>query len=319
MNNMCRNTSGWLCRNASTYFVVRVFWLFLCAGVISSVSADEPRADEVKIGLALGAGGANGLAHIAVLEVFDELQITPHRIAGSSIGAIMGALYASGHSAAEIKELAAAMVGSQDEAEDPQILNRDFTSLRWIRLLELEFGDGGLLKGSGFISFLRRKVKHETFAELEIPLYVVAADLWTCDQVVFTEGEIYPALEASMAVPGLFAPVHIGGRILVDGATVNPVPYDLLFDECDLVVAINVFGKTDPQTDPSALNNLFTSARIMQTAILNEKMKHRQPHIFIETDHEKVNVLAFHEFQSIYEQSLPAKETLITRLRELLQ
>ncbi len=306
-------------RNVRTCSVVRVLCFLLCAGIISSVPAGEPRAEDVKIGLALGAGGANGLVHIAILEAFDELQITPHRIAGSSIGAIMGALYASGHSAAEIKELAAAMAGHQDDANDAHILNRDFTPLRWIRLLDLEFGDGGLLNGSGFISFLRRKVKHDTFAELEIPLYVVAADLWTCEQVVFTKGDIYPALKASMAVPGLFAPVHIEDRILVDGATVNPVPYDLLFDECDLVVAVNVLGKPEPRKDPSAVNTLFTSARIMQTAILNEKMKHRPPHVFIETDHEKVNVLAFRQVHAIYEQSLPAKETLKTRLRDLLE
>lgn len=269
---------------------------------------------DLKIGLALGGGGANGLAHVIVFEAFDELGLKPHRISGTSIGAIMGALYASGRSAEEIRALVNTLVTR--ETDTWRELLQDRRILGWIRFLDPEFGEGGLVSAEAFLSYLQDAVGAVTFEELEIPLYVVTADLWTREQVVFNSGELYPALQAGMAIPGLFTPARINDRILVDGGVVNPVPYDILLDDCDLVVAVNVIGHSIPDDHLSFLDALFTSIRIMQTSILREKMNRVQPHIFIDTQITSVRMLEFKKIDQIYRQALPSKARLKEQLRE---
>ena len=273
-------------------------------------------ATDLKIGLALGAGGANGLAHIRILEAFDELGLVPHRIAGSSMGALMGALYASGSSAAEIREMLDEIIVQKSDSWRELFL--DGKIFRWVDLVDLDIGEGGLLASDAVMARLQETIEVETFEELKVPLYVVAADLWEREEVVFSSGEILPAVKASMAVPGLFAPEIIDGRVLVDGGTVNPVPYDLLFDECDVVVAVNVIGFRTPRDELSFLKAMFTGIQVMQAAILREKMNQMDPDIFIETRTEDVRMLEFGKFGEIYEKALPAKESLMTQLRERL-
>ena len=135
-----------------------------------------------KIGLALGGGGARGLAHIPMLEVFDELGIRPHRIAGTSIGAVMGALYASGISGAEIRAGVHSMLKSPDESFR-KVLQRK-GSFKWLQFLDVEFGHGGLLKGDKFIDFLYEAMRVSRFEDLRIPLNVVATDFYSSEQVV---------------------------------------------------------------------------------------------------------------------------------------
>ncbi len=272
---------------------------------------------DLRIGLALGGGGANGLAHIVVLEAFDELGLKPDRISGTSIGAIMGALYASGQSAEEIRALVNELVTR--EADTWRELLQDRRILGWIRFLDPEFGAGGLVSAEKFISYLQDAVGADTFEDLEIPLCIVTADLWTREQVVFNSGELSPAVRASMAIPGLFTPVRINDRILVDGGVVNPVPYDILLDDCDLVVAVNVIGHSIPDDHLSFLDALFTSIRIMQSSILREKMKRVKPDIFIDTQITSVRTLEFRKIDQIYGQALPSKADLKKQLREHLQ
>ncbi len=272
--------------------------------------------DSVRIGLALGSGGANGMAHIAMLEAFDELGITPHRIAGSSIGAIIGALYASGKSAAEIRELIADLVVQKTDTWQEILLERQI--LEWIRFVDPDLGNGGLISGEAFIAFLQAAIEKSTFEELRIPLMVVTTDLWKREPVIHQSGDLYGPIQASMAIPGLFTPVTIGDRVLIDGGLMNPVPYDLLFDDCDVVVAINVVGKTAPKDDVSFLDTMFMTMRIMQTALIAEKRSQREPHIFIDAGIYDVRTLEYHKLDEILEQAQAAKRELRDRLLEIL-
>lgn len=200
-----------------------------------------------KIGLALGGGGARGLAHIPLLHVFDELGIRPYRIAGTSIGAVIGALYASGISGAEIREGVSRMVMAKGESFRDVFHRKD--AFKWIQFLDLEFGHGGLLKGDKFIAFLYEAMSVSCFEDLQIPLQVVTTDFHSSEQVVISSGELLDAVKASMALPGLFTPVRWEGRVLIDGGSVNPVPFDL-FHDCDVVVAVNVMGEKITQPGP---------------------------------------------------------------------
>jgi NTE family protein len=268
-----------------------------------------------KIGLALGGGGAKGLAHILMLQVLDELNLRPHRIAGTSIGAVMGALYASGMSGQEIQQLIDRLTVSKEESWFNGLFEQDVG--RWWDIIEIQLGHGGLVDTHGLATFLREIIPTTQFEDLKIPLKVVAADFWERKQVVFERGDLFLPLQASIAIPGLFSPVHHKGRILVDGSLVNPVPYDLLFDECEVVIAIDVLGNRTPVSDkePSYFENTFNTFQIMQASIMHEKIKNQPPHIYIHPDLNNIRVLDFHRFEEIYKLATPARNKLKRALR----
>ncbi len=289
---------------------------FLKLTIASSLlaSCDRWTAGD-KVGLALGGGGARGLAHILMLEVLDELQIRPHRIAGTSIGAVIGAMYAAGMSAREIRGLVDRLTVADDESWLGSLFEQDGS--RWWDFIELRLGSGGLIDTGAFASFLMETIGVSSFDQLSIPLKVVAADFWKREQVVFETGNLSPAIQASIAIPGLFNPLQHHGRVLVDGGLVNPVPYDLLFDECDTVVAIDVSGNRRPKSDdgPGYFETLFNTLQITQAAILREKMKHRPPHVYIRPPLEDIRVLDFNRVNEIYQQATPARGKLMRELR----
>jgi NTE family protein len=290
---------------------------FLKLTIASSLlaSCDAWRTGDT-VGLALGGGGARGLAHILMLEVLDELQIRPHRIAGTSIGAVIGAMYAAGMSAREIRGLVDRLTVADDESWLASLFEQDGS--RWWDFIELRLGGGGLIDTGAFASFLVETIGVSSFDQLSIPLKVVAADFWKREQVVFETGSLSPAIQASIAIPGLFNPLQHHGRVLVDGGLVNPVPYDLLFDDCDIVVAIDVSGNRQPKSDdgPGYFETLFNTLQITQAAILREKMKHRPPHVYIRPPLEDIRVLDFNRVNEIYQQSAPARNRLRIALRQ---
>lgn len=281
---------------------------------LAKVMFSTGNADIPSIGLALGSGGATGLAHIPMLEVFDELNIKPSIIAGSSIGSIIGAMYASGLSGKEIRGIVNDFSGS--DMESLKALIHGHSGLKVMDLLKFDFDDGGLLDSQGFLNFLKRKIRVATFEELTIPFKVVAADYWKREQVVFETGELIPAVKASMAVPGLFAPVAYEDRLLVDGGTVNPLPYDLVQGKCEIVAAIDVSGaKTiDGKEKPGLTDSLFNTFEIMQQAIILQKINYHKPDIYIKPDIKDIRLLHFYRAQEIFDQAKPAAEELKKKL-----
>jgi NTE family protein len=268
------------------------------------------------IGLTLGAGGANGLAHILILEVFDELGLVPHAIAGSSIGSVMGALYASGNTAKEIKEVVDALVVRKNDTWKDVFLRKDL--LKWLQFLDPELGRGGFISGDAFLAFLYDYIQVDCFEDLNIPMYVVATDFWDREAVVYDSGPLLSAIQGSMALPGLFTPVRRDGRVLIDGGAVNPVPYDVLPQSCQTTVAVDVSGKRSPKEDLSFLDTIFNTFQIMQHSIVREKYTDYPPDITITPDIVDVRALDFHKADAIFEQARPAKDKLKQELETLL-
>lgn len=270
-----------------------------------------------KLGLALGGGGAKGLAHIPMLEVLDELGLRPHRIAGTSIGAVVGALYASGLSGTRIREGARKMVVSRRDTLREALRKKE--ALKWFGFLDLEFGRRGLLKGDKFIEFLYGKMGARTFEELKIPLCVVATDFNTAEQVLLDSGSLPDAIKASMGLPGVFTPVTRAGRVLIDGGGVNPVPWDVL-DDCDFVVAVDVMGDLDPAGPP--VPNLFRAVLgtfdIMQKSIIAEKLRRAPPDLYIRPAIRGVDILDFYRAEDVFEMAAPAAQELKQALQRLL-
>ena len=258
------------------------------------------------------------LAHIAMLEVLDRLDVNVVAVSGTSIGAIIGTLYASGKSAVEVRGAIDALLDTPDN------LHEAFESKRlfgWMNLLDLEIGRSHLFQADAFLSELETLVGVDRLEDLPIPMSVVAADFWAREEVVFDSGPLLPAVAASFCLPGVFKPVVIDERVLVDGGSVNPVPFDLLRGQCDIVIAVDVLGKRVPGDDlmPSYTEALFNTFQIAEKAIVRGKQKANAPDIYIEPAIKDVKVLDFDKSESIYAQSSSECERLETELKALLE
>ncbi|MEM9632832.1 MAG: patatin-like phospholipase family protein [Pseudomonadota bacterium] len=270
-----------------------------------------------RIGLALGGGGARGLAHIPVLEALDDLGLKPTKIAGTSIGAIFGAAYASGRSGQEIRQIVLEIF-----ADKNSVLSR-----LW-QLRPKRFAD---MFRSGPVQFDPLRVLEvfiaeylpDRFEDLEIPLRLLATDFYGCQEVDFESGPLLPAVAASIAIPALFRPVRHGDRFLIDGGVVNPLPFDGLRDCCDIIIAVDVVGVPVPRKereDINMLDSLFGSSQILMQTITNQKLKVDQPDILVRPPHDTTRVLDFMKAERILDQaeSLRAstKEQLLAVLEE---
>ncbi len=187
-----------------------------------------PTPDPVpRIGLALSSGGARGLAHVGVIQVLEEHAIPIAAIAGCSMGAYVGALWAAGLHSRRLEELAA-------EIKDRKTL---------IKLLDFQFPPTrGLIRGQRIRTHLERDLGGLTFAELRIPTVIVATDLDSLDAHVFSSGPVVNAVHASAAIPAICVPVELNGRRYTDGGASEPLPASLLRQHfaLDHVIAVNV-------------------------------------------------------------------------------
>jgi len=186
--------------------------------------ADIPKA---KLGLALSAGGARGLAHVGVLQVLEEEGIEVHAIAGASMGSYVGALWAAGFSGEKLEELAGEMHNRK---------------MLW-RLADPVFPPlDGLFRGEKAKNHLKDSIGELTFEELERQLLIISADLDSKERIVFRNGPIAEAVHASCAMPGVVTPVLHQGRRCTDGGVADPVPVGTLhkFSDVDVVLAVSV-------------------------------------------------------------------------------
>lgn len=197
-----------------------------------------------KIGLVLGGGGAAGISHVGVLKVLEANHIPIDYIAGNSMGAIIGSLYASGMSADEIEHIALTLDWPKLFQDDPGYNLKSYQQKQQSAdfFNTLSFGvskqgvkwPGGLIDGQRLMFELRRLLapvqKYNNFDDLPIPFRAVATDIRTGETVVLKQGNLATAVRASMSIPGVFAPVTIDGRLLVDGLVSNNVPVDVARD-----------------------------------------------------------------------------------------
>lgn len=217
--------------------------------------AGGPRSP--RLGLVLSAGGARGLAHVGVIQVLEENGIPVTAIAGTSMGAYVGAVYAAGLDGAGLERLA-----------------REIPDRKALRAM-LDFAippTAGLIRGNRIRRHLERTLGDLTFEQLRRPLMVVATDLDALQSHVFDSGPVAPAVHASAAIPGICTPVQLGGRRYTDGGAVDPLPVTLLrsrFD-VDLVVAVNVLPTYD---DLERCKDAAFTSLIRKTSIVSRLLR----------------------------------------------
>lgn len=212
-----------------------------------------------KIGLALGGGGARGLAHLGVYQRLTELGVPVHCVAGTSIGAIAGAIIAAGR-----LERALGWCAEPDWKKFPRLV------------FETRLTSKALTTGRQVERLLAELIETADFADLAIPFAAVAADLNTGEEVVMREGNLLSAVRASMSIPGVFRPVERAGRVLVDGQLVNPVPISVCRAMgADTVIAVDINPPNDPG-GAKALDDLNIVDIMMGTlTILNCELTRR--------------------------------------------
>ncbi|MBO0662125.1 patatin-like phospholipase family protein [Jiella sp. MQZ9-1] len=246
----------------------------------------------MRLGIALGGGGARGLAHIHVLEALDELGIRPVRIIGSSIGAIIGAGYAAGMPARDIR---AYML---DCFTSPRIVIGRLWQTRPVSLQEF-LNDGGFRVGQlnarrVIMAFMPPDVPL-TFEELQIPLGVMATDFFARSECEIETGDLRSAIAASAAIPAVFRPVRRDGRVLVDGGIYNPLPFDRLKSVADFTIAVDVNGgpEGDGSRLPTPVQAMIGASQLTMQSIIDTKLKMAPPDLLFRPPVSLYGVLDF--------------------------
>ncbi|MBV9139123.1 MAG: patatin-like phospholipase family protein [Hyphomicrobiales bacterium] len=273
-------------------------------------------AAKPSIALALGGGGARGLAHIAVLEAFDEMRLVPVVIAGTSIGAIIGAAYAAGVPAARLRTHALSSLRNRTK-----VFGAIFEA-RVGRFGDLfARGNPMLLDGERLLDRFWPEDVPDMFEDLAIPFVTIATDYYGRGAVTFDSGSLVSAVAASMALPGLVRPVGIGGRLLIDGGAANPLPCDILTGKADIVVAVDVTAppSVEEARAPDAFSTLFAAAQIMQAEIAKARMKARPPDILVRPSVDGFGALDFFKAARILEAAEPAKAKLKEELAAIVR
>lgn len=268
------------------------------------------------IAVALGGGGARGYAHIHALEALDEMGIKPVAMSGSSIGALIGAGYASGMSGADMHQFALKNMGNRTEvmAGIWRMRPRSFSSAV----------DGGVRFGqinilSALNAFLPDNWSRN-FEQLEIPLHIIVTDFYAETERVINQGDLFCAIGASAALPAIFRPVTCEGRICIDGGIMNPVPFDHLTEEADIVLAIDVVGGPigDPTRVPGNMDSMFGASQLMMRSIIDMKLKAAKPDIFLRPPVSKYRVMDFLKVEEIMEETASFKDEVTTAVTKAI-
>jgi len=271
------------------------------------------RLQGLKIGIALGAGSARGWSHIGVLQALDAAGIRADVVCGTSIGALVGAVYAD------------------DRLAD---LDRWVTDLTWLKVMgffDVSFG-GGLLKGARLISHLRENFFDKDIARLARVFAAVATDLRSGEEVWLREGNVADAVRASIALPGLFEPWERGGRILVDGGLVNPVPVSLCRAlGANFVIAVDLSSRLvgpairpveaehPAQEMPNMLDVVTTSLHIMSARITRSRLAGEPADVVVMPRLGHLGQLDYHRAREAIEEGREATALLTPQIERLLR
>ena len=279
----------------------------------NDLAAVAPRPS---VAVALGSGGARGIAHVVALETLDELGIRPIAIAGTSMGAVIGAAYAAGLNAQDIRSHVLKVLRNRSNVLGKLLRARVG---RFADLVLRGHGNPVLLDPEIVLELFWPAGVPDDFDDLSIRTIVVATNYSARNEAVFQSGPLSAAVAGSMAIPGLFRPVESQGGLLIDGGAVNPLPYDHLFDLADIVIAVDVTfgGRTRTRRVPTPLESMFGAAQIMQGAITAQKIKHRPPDILIRPRVEQFGLLDFFRAGLILRSAEASKEELRAALNRL--
>lgn len=288
------------------------------------------KSKKPKVGLALGSGSARGLAHIGVLKVLKTEGIPIDVVTGTSIGALIGSIYAAGR---EVKTL------------EKLVLNTDWK--KTVALFLPTLSKSGLVNGRKVEALLKTFVGNKKFEELQCPFAAVATDIESGEEIVIAQGDLIRAIRASISLPGIFTPVRYGDRFLVDGGMVDPIPADVARRMgADIVIAVNVIPDVEKKVKavrirkissqkskerkakgflkairgggaPNIFQVLLRTINIMECEIAKARLK--EADIIIEPDIERIRLIDFYRGKEAISAGEKATQGALPQIKRLIK
>ena len=237
-------------------FLLIIFLVLMLAACVTTPPLSPAHPKPAMIAVVLGAGASKGFAHIGVLKVLEAQNIPIHMVVGTSVGSLVGSLYASGKTAFELQEIAMKM-------EKDNIIDYDW-----------KIWNGGLIKGEKLENFINVNIQNTPIEKLKIRYYAVTTNAATGEEVVFAKGNTGMAVHASCSVPGVFRPLKIGSSTYLDGSVVSPVAIDVARrNGADIVIAVDISGGINTDVPSGIMDTMRKSVDIMYSRIAEYQIK----------------------------------------------
>ncbi len=258
-----------------------------------------------RLGIAFGGSGAQGIANIAYVKALELMEIKPDIVSGAGIGAVVAAMYAAG-------------MTSQNMMDFLQEVNFPGAK-RPINISKIKDAKYGILDGLGLEEYYKMVVPIKVFDRLYFPLKVVAANYASGEQIVFGEGDVGPAIRAAVAIPGIFSPHDVNGVVMMDGSCINPVPFDIIREDCDVLACIDPqINESSEDLSPFVFPALLNASNASKKALVTEKQKSCAVDLFERVIVEDINMFDFALFADIVASAEEAAGVFCQKLSDLL-
>jgi len=254
-----------------------------------------PPPKPAKIALVLGAGSSKGFAHIGVLKILESNKIPIHMIVGTSVGSVVGSLYAYGYDAFQLQKVSFSI-----EKGD---------------IVDLTIPDNGFIKGEKLEEFVNKTLKYTPIEKLKIPFYAVATDIQNGQEIVFGRGNTGQAVRASCSIPGVFRPVKIGDKMYVDGGVVSPVAVDAAKRfGADIVIAVDISTEVEQAFPGNTVETILQSFNIMYSKLASVQLS--QADVVIKP---KVGHIGSADFSKRHEAILEGERAALEALPKIIK
>jgi|APSaa5957512535_1039671.scaffolds.fasta_scaffold03068_6 NTE family protein len=310
-----------------------IIFQILCMLFLSSVAAFS-QTERPKIGLVLSGGGARGAAHVGVLKILEENHIPIDMIAGTSFGAIVGGLYASGYSADELEKILENIDWQETLSNSAPRRQRSFRRKKdddgFLIKFKIGYEDGDLKLPSGLITpnnlrltlgdLVNNKTEVNDFDKLAIPFRAVATDLETGNEVILKDGKLASAMVASMTVPALFPPVELDGMLLVDGGVANNIPINVARNMgADIVIVVDISTPLLKKDDITSFASVIDQLTMLQSnkAASEQLASLTDQDILIRPDLENIGFIDFENAIDAVPKGIDAAKLVIDRLQNI--
>ena len=255
----------------------------------------QPPPKPAKIALVLGAGSSKGFAHIGVLKILESNKIPIHMIVGTSVGSVIGSLYAYGYDAFQLQKLSFSI-----EKGD---------------IVDLTIPDNGFIKGEKLEEFVNKTLKYTPIEKLKIPFYAVATDIQNGQEIVFGRGNTGQAVRASCSIPGVFRPVKIGDKMYVDGGVVSPVAVDAAKRfGADIVIAVDISTEVEQTFPGNTVETILQSLNITYSKLASVQLS--QANVVIKP---KVGYIGSADFSKRHEAILEGEKAALEALPKIME
>jgi len=270
--------------------------LFSCQTV---TTVPTTKKGDPKIALVLGGGSAKGFAHVGVIRALEQEKIPIHIIVGTSVGSLIGGIYASNPDSFQLEWTAFKI--DRNDILDPSLVHSKFGPVQGIRLE----------------SFVEQAVKIKRIEDAKIPFYPIATDLNTGETIVLEKGSIAKAVRASSSIPGIFVPVTFDNRTLVDGGVTNNIACDVAKNKgADIVIAVNISRDIRETNINSLIDIVGQSAAIMMHETSKSKLKHAD--VVIEPNTKGVGMFDFSQKKLLMDEGIRAAKHAMPKIKELI-